>query len=188
MISLSTWHIIRASGLTAYMLLFLSASIGMLLSARVIPPKYRSAILQFHKGAVVSSIVFSLIHAVVLLFDKHSAFTLAGVFIPFSLGNDPSFATAMGILSFYFLIFVAVTSVPAITVRFGREYWKYAHYLSWPCFMVALYHGLLRGTDSSSPYIFGMYAVTGFFFIIAASVRIGAFFPVRKVSSESASR
>lgn len=188
MISLSTWHIIRASGLTAYLLLFLTASLGMLLSARVIPPKYRSGVLQLHKGAVISSIVFSLVHAVFLLFDKHVAFSLADVFVPFSLAKDPSFSTAMGILSFYFLIFVTVTSIPYITRRLGGKYWKYTHYLSWPCFMIALYHGLLRGTDSSSPYIFGMYAITGFVFIITASVRIGAFFPIRKVSSESASR
>jgi len=188
MISLSTWHIIRASGLTAYMMLFIIATLGMLLSARFIPVKYRADALQFHKSTAISCIIFSLIHVVVLLFDKHVAFSLADVFVPFALAKDPSFATAMGSLAFYALIIVSFTSIPAVMRRLGGRFWKYTHYLSWPCFMMALYHGMLLGTDSTSPVIFGMYVITGLLFVLAVSIRIGAFFPARKVAHESAAR
>ena len=94
----SSWHIARAAGLTAYMLLFLTTAGGLLLSLQTVPAKYRSTITNIHNTIAITGILFTLLHLSALLFDKQIGFSLADVLIPF-WSNYQTLESTMGIIA-----------------------------------------------------------------------------------------
>lgn len=92
--------------------------------------------------------------------------------------------TATGILAFYALSIVTISSVSAIIKVLGAKLWRFAHYLAFPCFWFALYHGLTIGTDSTSPLIILLYAVTGGVTVLLTLLRIGMFLWKRGIADE----
>lgn len=155
----STWHIARAAGLTAYLLLFATTTCGLLLSLQLIPIKYRQKALSIHTISVYSLLLFTLLHATILLFDKHVSFSLADIFIPFWTDYH-SWPMALGILSFYGLVLISITAIPLMLKFIGYKRWRYMHYFTFGCYWLALYHGLTLGTDSRSLIVLGLYAST----------------------------
>ena len=156
----SIWHITRAAGLTAYLLLFLATTCGLMLSLQLTAIKYRSTILYFHKKSLYLLFLFTLLHGLILLFDKHVPFSLADIALPFWSGYS-SWPLALGILAFYALMILSVTGMPNILKMLGHKRWRYLHYLSFPCYWLALFHGFTQGTDSSNYIILTLYVATG---------------------------
>ena len=78
----STWHIVRAAGLTAYLLLFVISACGLLISLRLLPLPYRSPAMTIHKTASQSCVILTLVHVLLLLGDQYTQFSLADVLIP----------------------------------------------------------------------------------------------------------
>jgi len=167
----STWHITRAAGLTAYLLLFLTTAGGLLLSLQTVRPNYRSSITNIHNTIAFTGILFTLLHLSTLLFNKYIHFSLADVFIPFwssyqTLGNT------LGIFAFYTMAIMTFTSTPAIMKRLGYRMWKLIHYLAFLCYLVALYHSVVLGTDSGNVIISTLYIVTGFIIVSLIALRL----------------
>lgn len=67
---------------------------------------------------------------------------------------------ALGILAFYALLIITITAIPAIIKSLGHKVWRYAHFLAFPCYWAALYHGIAMGTDSGSHLVITLYAFT----------------------------
>lgn len=145
----STWHIARGTGLTAYVLLFMVTAGGLAMSLQLIPPKYRAEFLGLHRSSTVAAGVMLLLHATVLLFDRHVAFSPADVWLPFWASNS-AVEMAAGIVAFYTLVTLSFTSVRSIMKAIGFENWRFTHYLAFPCYILALYHGIMLGTDSGA--------------------------------------
>jgi hypothetical protein len=183
----SAWHIIRATGLTAYVLLFLITACGLLLSMRLLPVRYRSVVISLHGAAALACLFVSVVHVIVLLLNKHMPFSLADVLLPFWT-EDPAGEIATGIFAFYVLLIVTISSVSAIMKIIGAKLWRSAHYLAFPCFWFALYHGLTIGTDSNSPFILLLYAVTGGAAILLTLLRTGMFMWKRGIADEYSAR
>ena len=155
----STWHIARAAGLTAYLLLFIITACGLLFTLQVVPSKHRPFIMHLHKASVFACIAFTLLHGIILMFDKHIHFSAADVFIPF-WSDYKSWETGLGIVAFYVILVVTLTSIPAITKMLQFKMWKNVHYLAFPCYWLAFYHGLVLGTDSHSTFMIALYVCT----------------------------
>ncbi|WP_346353085.1 ferric reductase-like transmembrane domain-containing protein [Azotosporobacter soli] len=168
----STWHIARAAGLTAYLLLFTVTASGLLQSLRLIDAKHRPRLARLHQKSLYSLLLFTLLHALILLFDKHVSFSLADVLIPY-WSDAYSWPLALGILAFYALLTIAITTVPAIIKLSGAKLWRYAHYLAFPAYWLALYHGFTLGSDSGNKFVLALYAVTGGLTACLTLLRIG---------------
>lgn len=179
----STWHIIRAAGLTSFVLLFLLTACGLLLSTGIVPVKYRASILKIHATAASACIFFSVIHMATLLLDKYVHFSLADILLPF-WAEDAVWETATGIIAFYALLIITITSVSAIMKLLGAKLWRFTHYLAFPCFWLSLYHSLTMGTDSNNPFIILLYAVTAGAVALITLLRIIILMRKRRISDE----
>ncbi|HWR40144.1 MAG TPA: ferric reductase [Patescibacteria group bacterium] len=168
----SPWHIARAAGLTAYLLLFTVTTSGLLLSVRLTAAKYRPQLVNIHQKSLYSLVFFTWLHGLILLFDKHVPFSLADILIPY-WSDAYSWPLALGILAFYALLAIALTTIPAIIKLSGPKLWRYAHYLAFPGYWLALYHGFTLGTDSGNGFILTLYAITGGLTACLTLLRIG---------------
>jgi len=167
----STWHIIRAAGLTAYILLFLTTTGGLLLSLQTVPAKHRATITNIHNTIGLAGILFTLLHLSTLLFDKQINFSLADVLIPF-WSSYQTLDSTLGIIAFYLMAILTLLSIPVIMKRVGYRMWRSIHYLAFACFFIALYHGVALGTDSSNVLISTLYIFTGVIVVSLISLRI----------------
>jgi len=167
----STWHIIRAAGLTAYLLLFLTTAGGLLLSLQTVPAKYRSSITNIHNTVALTGILFTLLHLSALLFDKQIHFSLADVFIPF-WSSYQALDSTLGIIAFYLMVILTLVSIPAIMKRVGYRMWRSIHHLAFLCYWIALYHSVVLGTDSSNMFVSTLYIFTGVIVVSLISLRV----------------
>ena len=156
----STWHIVRAAGLTAYLLLFVISACGLLISLRLLPLPYRTGAMAIHKTASQSCVILTLVHVLLLLGDQYTQFSLADVLIPL-WADEYGAELATGILAFHGLLLITIFAIPAIMKKVGNDVWRKAHYLALPGFWLALYHGFMAGTDTKAAGIMALYLVTG---------------------------
>ncbi len=157
----STWTVIKASGFTAYLLLFVSVSLGMLARHPSMAARYRSSLLSLHQWSGWFGFLFSLLHALVLLIDAYVPFTLYEVILPFASHFEP-LGAGMGTLAFYAFAALLITS--DLIKQVGRTWWRLIHYAAFPGFFLMLIHGIATGSDSGTPWANLLYVFTGSMF------------------------
>ena len=152
------WYVTRASGLTAYFLLWLSMVWGL-----AIPSKFFQEVLDgafsydFHEFLSLLGLGFVALHVIVLLFDKYLPFSLLQILIPFTDTYRP-FWVGLGIMGAYLLILVTVTFY--LRKSIGSQAFRSIHTLSLLGYLSATFHGLFAGTDSALPFTKVLYAGT----------------------------
>src|SRR6478609_4700187 len=152
------WNTIRAAGLTSYLLMFASVAAGISHSFSFFKPKRKKQFLLFHQSSVCFGLLFGMIHGLVLSFDQSIHFPLYDILIPFTSDYKP-ISTGLGTISLYILFVLIITS--DFIKQLGRKTWKAIHFLAFPGYLLALYHGITSGTDTQQPLILGMYSITG---------------------------
>lgn len=163
--SLLSWHIARAAGLTAYMLLTASTLWGLFLSTRLIKDWTPGPVsLLLHATASWLAVALMFVHVGMLLFDKYYSYTLADLFVPF-IGPYRPFAVGLGIIAAW--LTVAITISFAFRKVIGQRAWRLLHYTSYAAFALVTVHTVLAGTDMSKP---GMWIVVVGFFALSAGL------------------
>jgi sulfoxide reductase heme-binding subunit YedZ len=141
------WYISRASGLMAYLLVWLSTLWGFAISSKVFDSFLkREFTYDFHEHLSLLAIGFMLLHAIVLTLDHAEPMSLMEILVPFASNYRP-FWTGIGIIAFYLSILVTVTFY--IRRRISMKAFRTIHYLSIVAFVGALFHGLYAGSDSA---------------------------------------
>jgi len=141
------WYITRASGLMAYLLVWLSTVWGFAISSKIFDSFLkREFTYDFHEHLSLLSLGFVLVHVVVLLLDRVEPLRLVEVLIPFVSSYRPLW-TGVRIIAFYLSILVTVTFY--IRKRISMKAFRKIHFLSIVAFLGALFHGLYAGTDSA---------------------------------------
>lgn len=157
-INLWPWYIARASGLVAYILLFLLVVTGIGIKTsgifKFIGPTFAWLNHRYLGIALTISVLF---HMVSLLFDKYINFSFLDVVIPFSSTFKPVFLS-LGIFGFYLLITVIISSI--FTISKFPKVWRLLHYLPYPMFVILFIHGYLIGTDTKFLVIKLIYIIT----------------------------
>jgi predicted ferric reductase len=149
------WYISRASGLMAYLLVWLSTIWGFAISSKIFDSYIeRVFTYDFHEHLSLLSLGFVLLHAIVLLLDHVEPMSLMEILIPFTSGYRP-FWTGIGIIAFYLSILVTVTFY--IRTWISMKTFRTIHYLSVAVYVGALLHGLYTGTDSALNWTQYMY-------------------------------
>ena len=183
----STWHISRGTGLTAYVLLFLITGGGLALSLQLVPPKIRAGFLGLHRTASIAAAIMLLLHGSILIFDRHVAFSLADVWVPF-WASHKTLEMATGIIAFYTLAALVFSSLRSVMKAIGFENWRFTHYLAFSCYVLALYHGVMLGTDSGAPAIRFLYQSTASIILAMTLLRIGKSVVRKVAASENPAR
>ncbi len=154
----STWNVIRATGITAYILLFLAVFAGVTLRLGLSLGRWKAVIHLLHQNSGWLTLIFSIVHGVLLLFDAYLPYNIVEILVPFAAEHQP-FLSGLGTITFYLILIVMVSS--DFMQRFGKKVWRYLHFSTLPAFFIALFHGLNQGTSSQESWAKLMYVITG---------------------------
>lgn len=157
-VSLPTWELIRAFGLTAYLLLFFTTALGMFLPLQLISGSTKAVLTIAHRLAGWLALIFALVHGLLLMIDRTMPFTWTLVFFP-SWTNVREFSFALGVITLYLLLIVLLST--DLIALLGKKLWKKIHFLSYGAFVLAFMHGVWAGTDASTLWGTALYASTG---------------------------
>jgi methionine sulfoxide reductase heme-binding subunit len=154
-----TWVILRSAGIGAYLMVFLSVAWGLVATSSALGRwvSKASAVL-IHQFFSTCGLLLLGIHVGGLLVDSFMPFGAAEILIPGAASYRPA-ATAFGVIAMYATVVVLVTSW--IRKRIGTTWWRRMHLLALPAFVLSLAHGVFSGTDSTRPWMWWMYVVTG---------------------------
>lgn len=175
-----SWYVARASGIIATILLALliMSGVGMLtgLTYKALEPLPAWAL---HRALGLSFGVMVVVHMLVLLFDKFIGFSIADVLIPFASDYKPvtvggvelgSFYVATGVLAFYAVVAVIVSSL--LWMQSRPKPWKLLHFFSYAILALVFVHGLFLGTDLKQGIGRWLWIIGGVLLLVAIIPRL----------------
>jgi predicted ferric reductase len=156
----SAWYLSRASAFAAYLLLWWSMILGLAISnrlARIWPGG--PTVGDLHEHASLLGLGFGMLHGLVLLGDAYIGYSLPQILIPFAGASYRPLWVGLGQIGIYLMGLVTLSSY--VRKFIGAGTWRKLHYLSFAAFGLSLVHGIASGTDSSNPWVFWMYVLSG---------------------------
>jgi DMSO/TMAO reductase YedYZ heme-binding membrane subunit len=145
------WYVARSGGVVAWGLSAASVLWGLMLSSRVLGRRVTlPKLLDLHRFLGGLSVVFVAVHMLGLVFDSTVHFGIAELLVPMASEYEPG-AVAWGVVAFYLLVAVEVTSLLRSSV--GENLWRKVHYGGFAVFLFGTIHGLKVGTDVENPLI-----------------------------------
>ena len=162
------WMAIRGSGLVAYALLSAATIWGLMVSTKVMGPMRAKQVTFFHESLSIGALLATGVHMWALKNDEYIKFALRDLFVPGAATWRPN-AVAFGVIGFYSLAIITVSFYMKKLI--GQTVWRAIHFGAFGTFVVAMLHGLMAGTDSSNPFVFGLYIATGAMVIMLLIVR-----------------
>ncbi|MCC7165129.1 MAG: ferric reductase-like transmembrane domain-containing protein [Anaerolineae bacterium] len=165
------WYLARASGVVAYLLLWLSMVFGLVVSNKMARLwNGGPSAVELHQFVTWFAIAFSLFHALILLGDKYIQTSLTQVLTPFAYTGYAPFWVGMGQVMFYLALIV--TTSYSIRRHLGHKAWRTLHYASFVLYLGLTLHGIFAGTDTTLPVMLGIYILTGASICLLVIVRI----------------
>lgn len=154
----STWDASRAAGFAAYLLLWVSTMAGVALHMRFRPAgSPLTWLIEVHRITSMLALSFLAAHVLALVLDPVVPFSVLDAMVPFTSSYRP-IQVGIGALAQWMLVLVLVSTTYATAISWST--WRNLHYLSFPCYILALAHGIVSGTDSRSIVALLIYAVS----------------------------
>jgi predicted ferric reductase len=154
------WYLSRGTGFASLGLLWLSMMLGIGITnkmARLWPGTAPAFAIHEYTGLL--GLFFTSFHALILLGDKYSQYKLVQLLIPFGSAQYRPTWVGLGQLGFYAWFIIALTFY--VRRAIGKKTWRVIHYASFVCYLAALVHGLLSGTDTGMLWAQDFYWITG---------------------------
>ena len=153
------WILGRAAGVTSYLLLVVLVGWGMLLShpwrTRWTRPSTAMRI-RVHVGLAVFTLVFVVLHIVVLATDSYAGVGWRGALVPMGATYRPLPVT-LGVIGLYAGLLAGVTA--ALAGRLPLRLWWPVHKVAALSLVLVWVHGILAGSDTL--LLTWLYVVTG---------------------------
>lgn len=153
------WYLSRAAGFTAYIVLFCSVALGMLITTKV-AQRTRKQQLAFdmHRFLSILAVALALFHVFILLGDQYFKFSLSQLWVPFASPYKAA-AVAAGVVSMYALLLV--TASFWVRKFIGYRTWRALHFITFAMYAGVTLHGITAGTDTTQPWARDLYITTG---------------------------
>jgi DMSO/TMAO reductase YedYZ heme-binding membrane subunit len=138
-------------GLLATGLLSFNILLGILLGTgykaqpfwKKLPEKIRALpIERVHNWTAYLALLFALLHPCILFMDKEAGFEWMHFIQPLSAPKQP-WIVLLGVISFFSILIVIISSQKIIKRRLGFRTWKNIHLISYLTALLFLVHGLL---------------------------------------------
>ncbi len=166
---MTNWILLRAAGIGAYLMLFLSVGWGLLATTSIVTKRVsKPTSTLFHQFVATVGVVLLGVHMALLVIDRFMPFKPLDVLLPMHTTFRP-WATTAGVLAMYGVVTVLVSSW--LRKPLGTKAWRAVHLIAVPAFTLALAHGVFAGSDTERWWMWGMYAVTGLFVVFLVIVR-----------------
>ena len=165
------WHLVRSSGIVAYLLLTASVIWGLVISGKF-AKEWAPGVVSMTVHSTISwlAVMLSLIHAVLLLLDDYFTYTLGDIFIPFTGEYRPVFV-GLGTSAFWTILLISL-SFP-FKKRLGHKSWKWLHYGSYIAFLMVSAHGIFAGTDGERLGFQILVGLSVFVVVMLLGIRMG---------------
>jgi predicted ferric reductase len=154
------WYLSRGSALVAFLLLWASMAMGLLITnrmARIWPGG--PAVFDLHQYVSLLGLGFGLFHALILLGDQYIQMSLFQTLMPFANQNYRPLWVGVGQVAFY--TWCLIIGSFYIRKRIGGKTWRWIHYASYLTFGMIMMHGIFSGSDSRSLWANIMYWTSG---------------------------
>lgn len=168
-----TWELIRITGLVALVLLTVSVSLGIAGPA-IRRPTSRLTSVTMHLTAGIGGTVLVLAHIGFAVIDSWVNVPLSAALIPGTSAWEPLWI-AVGTIAFDLMLVLAVTS--AMRQHAPALWWR-AHWVAYPVYALVWLHTLMIGTDSGTPVMIGIAALSAAMVAMAIVVRRSARRPI----------
>lgn len=153
------WYVARATGFTAYVLLFMDVWLGLLLWGKDLDSRVaRWRIFDLHQFTALLGTGFVIAHVVALRLDPFIGFTTRDLLVPLSSPYRP-LPTALGVVGAY--LFLLIVGSFYVRRLIGHRVWRGLHYSSFLVWLLVLAHGIFAGTDTPEVWARAIYGVTG---------------------------
>ena len=170
-----TWFVVRGSGIAAYLMLAAATLWGLLTSTKVLGRAVKmKGMAWFHESVGLASVLATGVHLGALALDDYIEFGPRELLVPGAATWEPV-GVAMGVMAFYGAALVSFSFY--LKSLIGQRAWRTIHFMAFGTFIAATAHGVMVGTDSGSPFAFGMY--------VGFSVAVGLLLVVRVVVAHS---
>jgi predicted ferric reductase len=165
----TTWIVLRAAGIGAYVMLFLSVCWGLVGTTSMFGKRIsKASATTVHQFIATCGLVLLGVHLGGLLVDSFMPFSLRDLVIPMASTFRPV-AITFGIVAMYAMVFVMVTSW--LRKPIGTKWWRRTHLLAVPTFVLSMVHGVFAGTDSARPAMWWTYVGSGLIVLFLVVVR-----------------
>lgn len=166
---MTTWILLRAAGIGAYVLLFLSVAWGLVGTTSVFGARVAKATaVTIHQFLATAALLMLGVHVGLLLADSFMPFRPLDVLVPLHATFRPV-GVAFGVLAMYAMVIVLASSW--LRRRVGPAWWRRLHQLAAPAFVLAMVHGVFAGTDATRPWMWWLYVGTGLAVLFLVIVR-----------------
>ena len=149
------WLLARASGLLAFALLTASVLAGLVVKTRPfgLAVKPRTAT-DLHRFLAVLGLGAVALHGAALVLDQTVRISPIALVVPGLVPYRPVWSS-LGVIAFELMALVYASFF--LRRRIGARAWRRLHWLTYAVFGLAVAHGLAAGTDSSRPWMLGVY-------------------------------
>jgi len=166
---MTSWIVLRAAGVGAYVMLFLSVAWGLASTTTPFGKRIsKPSSTLVHQFMSTCGLFLVGIHLAGLLVDRFVRFDALDLLVPMRSPYRP-FAVTLGITAMYATVVVVVTSW--LRKKIGTTAWRRTHLLAVPAFTLSLLHGIFAGTDTARPWMWWTYVVTGLIVLFLIVVR-----------------
>jgi methionine sulfoxide reductase heme-binding subunit len=149
------WLLARATGLAAYVLLSVSVLAGLVVKSRPFGRAIKPAsATQLHRTLALTSLGALALHGLTLVLDASVEIGALDLLVPGTAPYRPLW-TGLGVLAGELMLVVYVSF--ALRKRIGMRNWRRLHWTTYAAFAAATAHGVMAGTDSSQPWVIGLY-------------------------------
>ena len=181
------WWASRSTGFVAYVALWLAMMAGLMISSRGLDGLLnRKVVLELHQQWTLAAIVATLAHVMLIVMDTYVDVSWRAAAVPGSSIYMPG-PVALGTIAMWGLVLLSLSSW--LQRRLSYTVWRVVHASAFGTFLVAIAHGVIAGTDSSSIGAQALYASTAALLACGLVFR-ALYFPAKpgggKVKSASA--
>ncbi len=153
------WYLSRAAGFTAYIALFASVALGLMMTTKAAQRSGRQQLVfDMHRFVTMLAVAFSLFHVYILLGDQYFNFSVWQLSLPFA-SPYRTLAVAVGVVSMYALLLV--TASFWVRKWIGYRTWRALHFITFAMYAGVTLHAVTAGTDTTQPWARLLYVSTG---------------------------
>lgn len=164
------WYSSRILGFLGYWALAASVIYGLLLSTGLLDAvAHRAVSLTLHQELSAIGIALVCLHGAVLVLDTFVRTTVVQLVVPFATSYRPLWV-GVGQLAFYVMVVVYASFY--LRRHIGQRGWRRLHYTTFLAFLGGTAHGLMAGTDTSSPLALWSYVAASAAVIFLLGYRI----------------
>jgi methionine sulfoxide reductase heme-binding subunit len=155
----TTWIILRAAGIGAYVMLFLSVSFGLIATSTPFGKRFaKASAVSVHRFMSTVALLLLAVHIGGLVIDTYMPFGAREILVPGS-STYRTVPVALGVIAMYVAALVLTSSW--LKKHYPIAVWRAIHVLSIPAFVLSLLHGIFSGADAGRAWVETLYIATG---------------------------